>query len=427
MGWKDSRFGFMKIEDNKKYRVRILMPFKCKKCGVSGYYPNWPNVTCACGSGSNDLVEAECVSGWYHKIPSVSNSITRETIRKYRTFLCNIQGVARGAKRECQADLCGKLDPMFDRLAPRDQKKKRNGVDVDSHFGVTPQHIITVYSYDEQKPMVLKFGNELRSEFVRIISTKNALAGRDIIVWREKNGQQTTYKAEAQDPSSFSENVDYEAISFAQVLSFENVDPVKAWEFVSTGKISSEGEAAALPQGDQHKALSTGFPTQDDINKYTQIRTLIVDVGKRFTGRSFGHLIDTNEFEYFKWLVNTSNSAEIKAGAEWVSNLCATGNIQLLIKAVNNPEPGEGLGAQPEPEPGMKTTYIDEPGGSTIESARVDEINKIFEEKFAGKSDTDMIAFLTEVYGPWTNATELSIINWPEQKLDKLADALAKI
>lgn len=426
MGWKDSRFGFMKIEDNKKYRVRILMPFKCKKCGVSGYYPNWPNVTCSCGAGSNDLVEAECVSGWYHRVPSVSDPITRATLRKYRTFLCNIQGVARGGKRECQADLCGKLDPMFKMLAPRDQKRKRNGVEVDSHLGITPQHIITVYSYDEAKPMVLKFGNDLRSEFVRIITAKNSLAGRDIIVWREKNNNQTTYKAEAQDPTTFAEDVDYGSISFEQVLAFENVDPVKAWEFVSTGKISGEGESAALPVGEQPKALvGTGFPTPDDITKYLQIRALIVDVGKRFTGRSFGHLIDTNESDYFKWLVNTSNSQEVKAGAEWISGLYTNGTIQLLINAINNPEPGEG----PSDEPGgeMKTTYVDEPSGGSAQSARVDAINKIFEEKFAGKPDKEMIDFLSGVYGPYKNVTELSIVLWSEDKLNALVEALAKI
>lgn len=425
MGWKDQRFGFMKIEDNKKYKVRILMPFKCKKCGNSGYYPNWPNVTCACGAGSNDLVEAECVSGWYHRIPSVLDPVTRATIRKYRTFLCNIQGVARGGKRECQADLCGKMDPMFKMLAPRDQKRKRNGVEVDSHFGVTPQHIITVYSYDEAKPMVLKFGNDLRSEFVRIITAKNSLAGRDIIVWREKNNNQTTYKAEAQDPTPFAEDVDYGSISFEQVLAFENVDPVKAWEFVSTGKISGEGESGALLVGEQPKALSGGFPTQDDIGKYLQTRALIVDVGKRFTGRSFGHLIDTNEADYFKWLVNTSNSPEVKAGAEWISNLYTTGNIQLLINAVNNPEPGGEPGG--EPEPGMKISYADVPSSTGSQSTRVDDINKVFEEKFTGKPDKDMIEFLSRVYGQYKDVTELSISSWPEEKLNALADALAKI
>jgi len=53
----------MKIEDNKKYRVRILMPFKCKKCGVSGYYPNWPNITCSCGAGPADLQMAAFPGG----------------------------------------------------------------------------------------------------------------------------------------------------------------------------------------------------------------------------------------------------------------------------------------------------------------------------------------------------------------------------
>ena len=423
MGWRDSRFGFMKIEDNKKYRVRILMPFKCKKCGVSGYYPNWPNVTCACGVGSNDLVEAECLSGWYHKVPSVSDPVTRATIRKYRTFLCNIQGVARGGKRECQADLCGKLDPMFKMLAPRDQKRQRSGVEVDSHLGITPQHIITVYSYDEQKPMVLKFGNDLRSEFVRIITAKNSLAGRDIIIWREKNNNQTTYKAEAQDPSSFSENVDYGSISFDAVLAFENVDPVKAWEFVSTGKISGEGDSVALPVGEQPKALGGGFPTIDDIAKYQQTRSLVVDVGKRFAGRTFGHLIDNNEADYFKWLVNTSNSQAIKDGAAWISNLYATGNIRLLVSAVSNPEPGgEPSG---EPEPPMKVSYAEVP--SSVGSARVDAINKVFEEKFTGKPDSEMISFLSGVYGPYKNVTELSIAAWPEEKLNALVEALAKI
>jgi hypothetical protein len=415
----------MKIEDNKKYRVRILMPFKCKKCGVSGYYPNWPNVTCTCGVGSNDLVEAECVSGWYHRVPSVSDPVTRATIRKYRTFLCNIQGVARGGKRECQADLCGKLDPMFKMLTPRDQKRKRGGVDVDSHLGITPQHIITVYSYDEAKPMVLKFGNDLRSEFVRIITAKNSLAGRDIIVWREKNNNQTTYKAEAQDPSTFSENVDYGSISFDAVLAFENVDPVKAWEFVSTGRISGEGESSALPVGEQPKALAGGFPTLEDIAKYQQTRALVVDVGKRYIGRTFGHLIDNNESDYFKWLVNTSNSPEVKAGAEWVSILYTTGNIQLLISAVNNPEPGGEPGGGVEPEPPMKVSYAEVP--SSTGSARVDAINKVFEEKFAGKPDKEMIAFLSGVYGQWKNVTELSIASWPEEKLNALVEALAKI
>jgi len=419
----------MKIEDNKKYRVRILMPFKCKKCGVSGYYPNWPNVTCTCGVGSDDLVEAECVSGWYHRVPSVSDPVTRATIRKYRTFLCNIQGVARGGKRECQADLCGKLDPMFRMLAPRDQRRKRNGVEVDSHFGITPQHIITVYSYDEQKPMVLKFGNDLRSEFVRIITAKNSLAGRDIIVWREKNNNQTTYKAEAQDPSSFSENVDYGSISFDAVLAFENVAPVKVWEFVSTGKISGEGGSSALPFSEQSKAIAGGFPTQGDIDKYKQARLLVVDVGKRYVGRTFGYLIDNNEPDYFKWLINMSNSPEVKAGAEWISSLYTTGNIHLLLKVLNDPpEPsGNGVGSSGEPEPAMKTSYVGEPSGITPQSTRVDEINKIFEAKFVGKSDKEMIDFLSGVYGQYKNVTELSIASWSEEKLNALVEALAKI
>ena len=432
MAWKDSRFGFMKIEDNKKYRVRILMPFKCKKCGTSEYYPNWPNVTChnaTCGAGSNDLVEAECLSGWYHKVPSVSDSVTRATVRKYRTFLCNIQGAARGGKRECQADLCGKLDPMFDRLAPRDKVRKRSGVDVESHFGITPQHIITVYSYDEAKTMVLKFGNDLRSEFVRIITAKNSLAGRDIIVWREKNNNQTTYKAEAQDPSVFSEEVDYGSISFDAVLAFENVDPVKAWEFVSTGRVSGEGESAALPQGEQPKSLGSGFPTQSDIEKYKQIRLLVVDVGKRYTGRTFGHLIDNNEADYFKWLVNTSNSQDIKAGAEWISNLYTTGNIQLLLAVLNNPPEPSGNGGEPsgEPEPPMRVSYADVPSSTGSATTRVDEINKVFETKFAGKQDKEMIDFLASVYGPYKDVVELSIAKWPDEKLDLLSNALAKI
>jgi len=428
--WKDTRFGFMKIEDNKKYKVRILMPFKCKKCGKDGYYPNWPNVTCACSAGVTDLVESECVSGWYHRVPSVTNPVTRQTVRKYRTFLCNIQGTARGAKRECAAGLCGKLDPMFNMLTPRDQKRKRGGVEVDSHLGMTPQHTITLWNYEANLPMVLKFGNELRSEFVRIITAKNSLAGRDILIWREKNGQQVTYKAEAQDPSVFNEDVDYSMISFEQILAFENVDPVKAWEFVSTGKISGEGESAALPVGEQPKALGGGFPTLDDINKYTAVRALIVDVGKRFTGRSFGHLIDTNEFDYFKWLANTSNLQEIKNGAAWISDLCANGNIQLLINAVNNPEPSERQADEPtgEPEPGMKVTYSKLTGGtSQTSTSRVDLINKTFEIKFAGKPDKDMIDFLATVHGPYKDITELSITTWSEERLNALVEALAKL
>jgi len=355
--------------------------------------------------------------------------VTRATIRKYRTFLCNIQGVARGGKRECQADLCGKLDPMFRMLAPRDQRRKRNGVEVDSHFGITPQHIITVYSYDEQKPMVLKFGNDIRSEIVRIITAKNSLAGRDIIVWREKNNNQTTYKAEAQDPSSFSENVDYGSISFDAVLAFENVAPVKVWEFVSTGKISGEGGSSALPFSEQSKAIAGGFPTQGDIDKYKQARLLVVDVGKRYVGRTFGYLIDNNEPDYFKWLINMSNSPEVKAGAEWISSLYTTGNIHLLLKVLNDPpEPsGNGVGSSGEPEPAMKTSYVGEPSGITPQSTRVDEINKIFEAKFVGKSDKEMIDFLSGVYGQYKNVTELSIASWSEEKLNALVEALAKI
>lgn len=430
MSWKDSRFGFMKIEDNKKYKVRILMPFKCKKCGKSDYYPNWPNVTCTCGASVTDLVESECVSGWYHRVPSVTNPVTRQTIRKYRTFLCNIQGTARGAKRECASGLCGRLDPMFNMLAPRDQKRKRGGVEVDSHLGMTPQHTITLWNYEASQPMVLKFGNELRSEFVRIITAKNSLAGRDILVWREKNGQQTTYKAEAQDPSVFNEDVDYSMISFEQILAFENIDPVKAWEFVSTGAISGEGEATALPQGEQPKQLDIGFPTSTDVNKYLQTRALIVDVGKRYIGRTFGHLIDTNEFDYFKWLANMSNSQEVKDGATWISDLCTTGQIQLLIKAVNSPEPGGVQAGEPtgEPEPGMKITYS-EPVGATTQAPtnRIDLINKSFEIKFAGKPDKDMIDFLATVHGPYKDITQLSIATWPEEKLNALVEALAKL
>ena len=427
MGWKDARFGFMKIEDNKKYRVRILMPFKCKKCGVSGYYPNWPNITCSCGAGPADLVEAECVSGWYHRVPSVLNPTTRESVRKYRTFLCNIQNTARGGKRECQAGLCGKLDPMFNMLAPKDQKRKRSGVEVDSHLGVIPQHIITVYSYDESKPMVLKFGNDLRSEFVRIITAKNSLAGRDLIVWREKNGNQITYKAEAQDPSTFNEEVDYSTISFDAVLAFENVDPIKAWEFVSTGRISGEGGSAELPQGEQPKSLGAGFPTSDDLAKYATVRALVVDVGKRYLGRSFGHLIDSNEFDYFKWLISTSNSEEVKAGAAWISELYSAGKIQALMEAANKPEPSGQPEPGAEPEPQMKTTYVGEPSGATPQSTKVVEINKLFEVKFTGKDDKEMIAFLATVYGPYKNMGELSIESWPDEKLDALVAELNKI
>jgi hypothetical protein len=428
MAWKDSRFGFMKIEDNKKYRVRVLMPFKCKKCGSSEYYPNWPNVTCKCGAGSVDLVEAECVSGWYHRVPSVLDPQSRQTVRKYRTFLCNLQNsVARGAKRECQAGLCGRLDPMFNRLAPRDQTRKKNGVEVDSHFGVIPQHIITVYNYEESKPSVLKFGNDLRSEFVRIITAKNALAGRDIIVWREKNGMQTTYKAEAQDPSTFLEEVDYSSISFEQVLSFEIVDPAKVLEFITLGKVSGEGEQSELPPAEQQKALGGQFPSSGDIERYKAVRGLIVDVGKRFTGRSFGHLIDTNEWDYFKWLMNTSNSTEIKEGAAWISELCATGNIKVIMAAINTPEPGQ---SEPEPEPGMKTSYVEQPNSgvpSSTSSVRIENINRLFDSKFHGKPDEDMVAFLASVYGPYKAVTELNISSWNDTKLDTLVDALNKL
>ena len=35
MGWKDgnTKTPFMKIEEGKKYRIRVLLPFKCRKCG----------------------------------------------------------------------------------------------------------------------------------------------------------------------------------------------------------------------------------------------------------------------------------------------------------------------------------------------------------------------------------------------------------
>jgi len=109
--------------------------------------------------------------------------------------------------------------------------------------------------------------------------------------------------------------------------------------------------------------------------------------------------------------------------------LYTTGNIHLLLKVLNDPpEPsGNGVGSSGEPEPAMKTSYVGEPSGITPQSTRVDEINKIFEAKFVGKSDKEMIDFLSGVYGQYKNVTELSIASWSEEKLNALVEALAKI
>jgi hypothetical protein len=432
MSWKDNRTGFLKIEEGKQYTVRILLPFQCNKCKATHFYPNFPNVTCSnCGAPVNDLQEAECVSGWYHRIPSVTKieGNQRETVRKYRTFLCSMYGAGKSAG--CMAGLCGRKDPMFDMLSDRDKKKtdRITKIETDVHFQVTPQHIVPVYNYNDKSVQILKFGNDLRKEFARIIEVRRVLAGRDIKVWKAKEGDAPIkYHAEALDPSAFTVEVDYDMINMDTILSFEKVDKERVWEFVTTGKTPAEQNAMVSSGATPVAALS---PVQNDgdFARYSTARKHKIDVGTKFVGKELGELIDGKQFGYLAWLVNQSKDPVLSADAAWLDGLHKSGALMAMIVKSSAPEPMPEPEPEPEPEP-ARVTYVSPSvatAASSTQSALLTTANALIEAKFKGRPDEDVIKLLTDVYGPYKSVAELSITGWQDDKLGKLIQALATV
>lgn len=439
MSWKDNRQSFLKIDEGKQYTVRVLLPFKCNKCKTDHFYPNYPNVVCSnCGAPPNDLQEAECVSGWYHRIPSVTKmeGSQRETIRKYRTFLCSMYG--SGKNSGCAAGLCGRQDPMFNMLSDRDKKKidRITKVETDVHFPVTPQHIVPVYNYNDKAVQILKFGNDLRKEFARIIEVRRVLAGRDIKIWKAKEGDTPIkYHAEALDPSKFEVEIDYDMINMDTILAFEKVNKERVWEFVSTGRLivdqgtlsaSNTTPVAALP-------AATSQEQAGDISRYVLARKRKVDVGTKFVGKELGELIDGKQFGYLAWLVNQSKDPALIVDAAWLDGLHKDGTLAAMIAKAATPEPAVNTSEpEPEPEPEIETpakvTYVaPTPNGTVKQSALLVTANSLIELKFKGRPDEDVIKLLTNVYGPFKSVAELSINGWGDEKLGKLIQALAVI
>lgn len=443
MSWKDSRTGFMKVEESKQYTVRILLPFQCNKCKSTDFYPDYPDVKCSnCGAPANDLQEAECVSGWYHRIPSVTKmeGNNRETVRKYRTFLCSMYG--SGKNSGCMAGLCGRQDPMFNMLSDRDKKKtdRMTQIETDVHFQVTPQHIIPLYSYNDKAIQILKFGNDLRKEFARIIEVRRVLAGRDIKIWKSKEGTAPIkYHAEALDPSPFTVEVDYDMIKMDTIMSFEKVDKDRVWEFVSTGAINTGQGALSASNAAPVAALppATSQEHAGVIARYVLARKRKIDVGTKFVGQELGTLIDGRQFGYLAWLVNQSKDQALIVDAAWLDELHKNGTLAALIAKAAAPEPTANASEpEPEPEPEIEThptvTYVNPgPGSATTPpqgpSALLTTVNALIELKFKGRPDEEVIKLLENVYGPYKSVAELSITGWNDEKLGKLVQALATV
>ena len=436
--WRDNRQSFLKIDEGKQYTVRILLPFQCGKCKTTHFYPNYPNATCSnCGASANDLQEAECVSGWYHRVPSVTRleGAQREAVRKYRTFLCSMHGAGKGAG--CIAGLCGRKDPMFAMLSDRDKKKvdRITKIETDVHFPVTPQHIVPVYNYNDKSVQILKFGNDLRKEFARIIEVRRVLAGRDIKIWKAKEGDAPIkYHAEALDPSTFTVDVDYGMINLDTILSIEKVDAARVWEFVSTGKtIADQG---ALSSGGATPAAALSSATSPEqagyVSRYVIARKHKVDVGTKFVGKELGELIDGKQFGYLAWLVNQSKDQGLIVDAAWLDELHKSGALATMIANAATPEPAVSV-PEPEPEPEIeipaKVTYVPNGSvpGSTGQSPLLTTANALIEMKFKGRPDEEVIKILTNVYGPYKSVAELSINSWGDEKLGKLIQALAAV
>jgi hypothetical protein len=336
-----------------------------------------------------------------------------------------------GKSAGCMAGLCGRKDPMFASLSDRDKKKtdRITKIETDVHFQVTPQHIIPVYNYNDKSVQILKFGNDLRKEFARIIEVRRVLAGRDIKIWKAKEGDAPIkYHAEALDPSAFVVEVDYDMINMDTILSFEKVDKERVWEFVTTGKTPAEQNAIASGGAPSVAALP---PAQNDGDfvRYTTARKHKIDVGTKFVGKELGEIIDGKQFGYLAWLVNQSKDPALSADAAWLDGLHKSGVLVTMITRVSAPEP---IIPEPEPEPEPEpaaVTYVGtaETRNTSIQSPLLVTANALIETKFKGRPDEEIIKLLSLVYGPYKSVAELSITGWNDEKLGKLIQALAVV
>jgi hypothetical protein len=335
-------------------------------------------------------------------------------------------GAGKGAG--CTAGLCGRKDPMFGMLSDRDKKKtdRITKIETDVHFQVTPQHIVPVYNYNDKSVQILKFGNDLRKEFARIIEVRRVLAGRDIKIWKAKEGDAPIkYHAEALDPSAFAVDVDYDMINMDAILSFEKVDKERVWEFVSTGKTPAEQNAIASGGESSTRALPSGREGED-FARYTIARKRKIDVGTKFTGQELGVLIDGKQFGYLAWLVNQSKDPALCVDAAWLDGLYKSGALATMVAKASAPEPAVAT-PEPEPEPAV-VTYVgptETRNTTSAQSPLLVTANVLIETKFKGRPDEDIIKLLADVYGPFKSVAELSITGWNDEKLGKLIQALA--
>lgn len=185
----------------------------------------------------------EAVGKWVHMIPSCSVSGPDGKPQLIRRFCCVDADFSSWMKNN--------QDPLWDRL---DNMDRWNRAKERQDFSMRPQHIIPVWSYQDNDVKVVKQGNQFFEEMVKFYDAGGDVTSCDWLCWTEGSGRTTKYLTTRQDRSPFNPGVDPTSlgpkVQAVMTQAISDLRPFKTEEDMLKyifGKVADED--AAFPYG----------------------------------------------------------------------------------------------------------------------------------------------------------------------------------